>query len=132
MRPFACIFLFAGYLPWLLVVDGSTTTAAEPTKRVVKNIEGWQVSVDPEMLHDENLEIGNEALKALANHLQRVKYIVPEDRVTELQTLRIWIDWNHTLGNMQYHPSRSWLEKNGHDRSHQPFLQPRASGRLLL
>ena len=115
MRPFACIFLFAGYLPWLLVVAGSTTTAAEPTKRVVKNIEGWQVSVDPELLHDENLEIGNEALKALANHLQRVKYIVPENRVTELQTLRIWIDWNHTLRNMQYHPSRSWLEKNGHD-----------------
>ena len=115
MRPFACIFPFAGCLLCLSVVDGSTTNAAEPTKRVVKNIEGWQVSVDPEMLNDKNLEIGNEALKALANHLQRVKYIVPEDRVTELQTLRIWIDWDHKLANMQYHPSRSWLEKNRYD-----------------
>ncbi len=115
MKSFACIFLFTGCLPWLPFVAGSTTIAAEPTKRLLKNIEGWQVSVDPEILNAENVEVGNEALKALANHLQRVKYIVPEDRVQRLQTLRIWIDWNHKLGNMQYHPSRGWLEKNGHD-----------------
>ncbi|MGI9468368.1 MAG: anthrax toxin lethal factor-related metalloendopeptidase [Rubripirellula sp.] len=115
MKSFACIFLFTGCLPWLPFVAGSTTIAAEPTKRLLKNIEGWQVSVDPEILNAENVEVGNEALKALANHLQRVKYIVPEDRVQRLQTLRIWIDWNHKLGSMQYHPSRSWLEKNGHD-----------------
>ena len=115
MKSFARIFLFAGCLPWLTFAAGSTTTAAEPTKRLVKDIEGWQVSVDPEMLNAENVAIGNEALKALANHLQRVKYIVPEDRVKELQTLRIWIDWNHKLGSMQYHPSRNWLEKNGYD-----------------
>lgn len=115
MKSFACIFLFAGCLSWLHFVTGAATDAAEPKQRVVKNIEGWQVSVDPEMLDTENAEVGNEALKALANHLQRVKYIVAEDRVKELQTLRIWIDWNHKLGNMQYHPSRSWLEKNGHD-----------------
>lgn len=115
MKSFACIFLFAGCLSGLHFVTGAATDAAEPKQRVVKNIEGWQVSVDPEMLNAENAEIGNESLKALANHLQRVKYIVAEDRVKELQTLRIWIDWNHKLGNMQYHPSRSWLEKNGHD-----------------
>jgi len=89
--------------------------AAETADRIVKNLEGWQVSVDPEMLTTANEKVGKEALKALANHLQRVKYIVPEERVKQLQTLRIWIDWDHKLGNMQYHPSRSWLEKNGHD-----------------
>ena len=115
MKSFACIVLFAGCLPWFSVLAGTSTTAAEPTKRLVKDIEGWRVSVDPEMLNAENAEVGNEVLKALANHLQRVKYIVPEARVEELQRLRIWIDWNHKLGNMQYHPSRGWLEKNGHD-----------------
>jgi len=100
---------------WLPHGVGITTAAAEPTTRLIKNIEGWHVSVDPEILNTENKEVGSEALKALANHLQRVKYIVPEDRVKELQTLRIWIDGDHQLGNMQYHPSRNWLEKNGHD-----------------
>ena len=88
---------------------------AETADRIVKNIEGWRVSVDPEILSAENAEIGQEALKALANHLQRVRYIVPAERVRQLQTLPIWIDWNHKLGNMQYHPSRGWLEENGHD-----------------
>ena len=115
MKSFVCIFLSAGCLAWHTSVAISITTAAEPTKRVVQNIEGWQISVDPEMLNAENVNVGNEALKALANHLQRVKYIVPQDRVKELQTLRIWIDWDHELGSMQYHPSRNWLEKNGHD-----------------
>lgn len=117
MKSFACIVLLAGYLPWLIFVASASVTAAEPTKRLVKDIEGWQVSVDAEILSVENAEVGKEALKALANHLQRVKYIVPEHRVKELQTLRIWIDWNHELGNMQYHPGRDWLEKNGHDPS---------------
>lgn len=54
-------------------------------------------------------------MKALANHLQRITYIVPPDRLKQLQQLPIWIDWNHELGNMQYHPDRGWLLANGHD-----------------
>ena len=68
MKSFAFIFLFAGVLPWLTFGIGATPAVAESTKRLVKNIEGWQVSVDPEMLNAENVEVGNEALKALANH----------------------------------------------------------------
>ena len=115
MKSFACIFSYAIFLTSISFGFMPKPVAAERADRIVKAIEGWQVSVDPEMLTTANQEVGNEALKALANHLQRVKYIVPEDRVKQLQTLRIWIDWDHKLGNMQYHPSRSWLEKNGHD-----------------
>ena len=115
MKSFACILSYAMFLASISLAWMPKPVAAETADRIVKTIEGWQVSVDPEMLTTANEEVGKEALKALANHLQRVKYIVPEDRVKQLQTLRIWIDWNHKLGNMQYHPSRSWLEKNGHD-----------------
>ncbi len=115
MKSFACIFSYAMFLTSISFGFMPKPVAAETADRIVRVIEGWQVSVDPEMLTTANQEVGNEALKALANHLQRVKYIVPEDRVKQLQTLRIWIDWDHKLGNMQYHPSRSWLEKNGHD-----------------
>lgn len=115
MKSYACIFSYAMFLTLVSFVFLPKPVAAETADRIVKNLEGWQVSVDPEMLTTANEKVGKEALKALANHLQRVKYIVPEERVKQLQTLRIWIDWDHKLGNMQYHPSRSWLEKNGHD-----------------
>ncbi len=82
---------------------------------IERNIEGWTVMIDPQVLSEENRQQGDAALKALANHLQRVKYIVPEDRVAQLQELPIWIDWRHELGAMQYHPDRGWLISKGYD-----------------
>ena len=85
---------------------------AEPIER---QIEGWTVKVDPELL-EEGEEVGEQALLALANHLQRIRWILPEERVEELQELPIWIELeNPRLENMQYHPSRGWLLANGHD-----------------
>jgi hypothetical protein len=82
---------------------------------VERDLEGWTLKLDPQMLDLENKEVADAALKALANHLQRIKYIVPKDRLAKLQQLPIWIDWEHKLGNMQYHPSRGWLLASGHD-----------------
>lgn len=83
---------------------------------VEKQIEGWTVSVDPQLLSKEHEETGAQALKALANHLQRVKYIVPADRLESLQKLRIWVELdNPKLGNMQYHPDKGWLISHDHD-----------------
>ena len=83
---------------------------------VEKQIEGWTVAVDPQLLKEEHQETRDKAFKALANHLQRVKYIVPEDRLEQLQKLRIWLDLDHPkLTGMQYHPNRDWLVEHGHD-----------------
>lgn len=83
---------------------------------VEKTIEGWKVAVDPELLEKEHEEVGKKALTALANHLQRITYIVPEDRLEKMRKLPIWIERNNpVLGNMQYHPGRGWLVDNGHD-----------------
>lgn len=83
---------------------------------IEKQIEGWTVAVDPQLLSEGNREVGKQALKALANHLQRVTWIVPAERLKELRTMRIWIELdNPVLGNMQYHPGRQWLVDNGHD-----------------
>lgn len=82
----------------------------------IKQIEGWTVSIDPQLLQEENQETANQALTALANHLQRVRFIVPANRLEKLQTLPIWLELdNAKLGNMQYHPDRGWLLANGHD-----------------
>ena len=81
---------------------------------VEKNIEGWKIRVDPKLIAEE--ELSEQVFTALANHLQRVKYIVPAERVKQLQQLPIWIDLeNPVLKAMQYHPSRGWLLANNHD-----------------
>jgi len=94
--------------------------AADKTQKkfydpVEKNIEGWKVSVDPKLLEGEGKEVGEKAFVALANHLQRVKYIVPAERVAELQKLPIWLELEGELKNMQYHPDQGWLKAHGHD-----------------
>ena len=80
---------------------------------VVREIEGWTIKVDPKLIEDK--ETAERAMEALANHLQRIKYIVPQRRLAELRKLPIWVDLEHELGNMQYHPDRGWLLSHGHD-----------------
>lgn len=106
----------------VLVLTATTATAAEPESAagkfydpVERTIEGWTIAIDPQLLADENREVKEKALKALANHLQRVTYIVPADRLAKMKKLRIWLDLHHKLGNMQYHPGRGWLVQHGHD-----------------
>jgi len=83
---------------------------------VVQQIEGWTVSVDPGLLDGEHSEVGARALKMLANHLQRINILVPEEHLARMQKLEIWIEHHHpTLGAMQYHPSVGWLKSHGHD-----------------
>ncbi|QDT30642.1 hypothetical protein Enr10x_60100 [Gimesia panareensis] len=83
---------------------------------VEREIEGWKVDVDPALLSDPHAELGRKALAALGNHLQRVKFIVPAERVAQLQQVRIWLEVKHPkLDRMQYHPNRAWLVANGHD-----------------
>jgi len=83
---------------------------------IEKNIEGWTIRVDPQLMLPEHEDVASKAIQALANHLQRVTYIVPADRLKKLKTLKIWLEFeNPTLGNMQYHPDRGWLIANGHD-----------------
>jgi dipeptidyl-peptidase-4 len=95
---------------------------------IVKKVEGWTIEYDPQLLAKENRAFGKEATKALANHLQRIKYILREDKVKVLQTLPIRLDLKHELGNMQYHPDRKWLIEHGYDpklekRVHVPRAQ---------
>ena len=85
-------------------------------KPIKKNVEGWTIAVEPRLLAKENKELADKCLVALANHLQRVKYILPEAKWKALQKLPIRLELhNERLGSMQYHPSASWLRANRHD-----------------
>ncbi len=94
-------------------------TNAVPAVRfdpVLRDIEGWKVHVEPTLIDGEQREEGAKALTMLANHLQRIKILVPAEPLAKLQTIEIWIEHSHPrLGAMQYHPSKGWLVANGHD-----------------
>lgn len=110
-------FELAGLLPALAFIFCGSAIGEEKKfyDPVERQIEGWTIALDPEMFTDQNRETSEKCLKALANHLQRITYILPAEKVKELQKLRIWVEWHHELGNMQYHPGRGWLIGKGYD-----------------
>ncbi|MDC0936330.1 metallopeptidase [Pirellulales bacterium] len=83
---------------------------------VAKSIEGWIVHIDPALLKGEHAEMGSRALRMLADHLNRISLLVQGDPLVRLKKCEIWIEREHpSLRAMQYHPSESWLRRNGHD-----------------
>lgn len=96
----------------LVLLAGSSLTADEPTfyDPIERNVEGWTIKVDPQLLDDDGAALGEKCLKALANHLQRIKFILDEERVASLQKRPIWMEKdNPKIRGMQYHPGRGWL-----------------------
>ncbi|MCK5941407.1 MAG: class I SAM-dependent methyltransferase [Planctomycetes bacterium] len=83
---------------------------------VIRELHGFRVLVDPALLDGPHQPAGSAALSMLANHLERIAILVPEEPLARLRTLPIWIEREHPeLANMQYHPSRGWLEHHGYD-----------------
>lgn len=112
MRPLLLSLLLA--LP--LAAADSTNVPPVRFDPVVRDLEGWKVHVEPALIDGEHREEGAKALTMLANHLQRVKILVPAEPLAKLQTIEIWIEHSHPLLKaMQYHPSKGWLVANKHD-----------------
>jgi len=85
---------------------------------VIKNIEGWTVDVDPKLLEGEHAEAGAQALKMLANHLQRIVILMPEKPLAKMRKVGIWIEYDHPEINVEpgpYHPDVGWLTARGYD-----------------
>jgi hypothetical protein len=83
---------------------------------IQRTIEGWTVQVDPALLDGSPESEEQRAITLLANHLQRISILVTGNTLSQLRTIPIWIEKEHpSLRSMQYHPSKGWLESNGHD-----------------
>lgn len=108
----------------LLPVISSPSLEQNPTDfydPVETNIEGWTVKVDPRLLSGAHKAAGDKAMKALANHLQRITYIMPDGPLEKMKGLPLWLELENDalkkIGghNMQFHPGRGWLVENGLD-----------------
>ncbi len=99
---------------------GATSSSAlvEPPSdpdHVVREIQGWSVHVDRALLEGELVALGDEALKLLDAKLLDVHSVLPARRVDELQQVPIWLDAEHPLESLQYHPDAGWLVAHGYD-----------------
>ena len=94
--------------------DAKPRHEAARIEHTQQNIEGWIVHVDTRLVGEEE-EVGRRALKILANKLVSIKLVMPKKPLEELQQVPIWIDLDHKLRVMQYHPSADWLKEHGYD-----------------
>ena len=93
--------------------DGVPPVRFDPLER---ELEGWTVFIEPALVEGEHAQEGGRALTMLANHLQRISILVPEEPLAKLRGVELWIEHDHPrLHAMQYHPSQQWLIDNGHD-----------------
>lgn len=95
--------------------DDEAPPAGPFIEHVVRDVEGWQVHVDVKLTEPEGRAVGQEALRILADKLYEIALVLPGDKVRELRKVPIWIDLDHPLSSMQYHPNVHWLTDHGYD-----------------
>ena len=111
------------WISWILLAPGAAPAFPSGSgdddafpRTVRKVIEGWTIFVDHRLLEGKGREVGDPALKALANRLYQISQVVPADPLEKMRKLEIRLELdNPGLKSMQYHPDRGWLVRHGHD-----------------
>jgi hypothetical protein len=103
----------------IVFLPGSAARAQDrlplPAAHTVRDIEGWTVHIDDRLLEGADKELGDRALRILANRLYDIKLVMADERLLRLQKVPIWMDRTHgKLRPAQYHPSAGWLKGNGY------------------
>ena len=83
------------------------------TGYIVREIEGWKVLVNKELLSD-HAGLAEEVLKLLNHQLYQIARIVPDEALKEIRNVPIWVEYKAPRHQcMCYHPSEQWLRNNG-------------------
>jgi len=115
--------IFSSLLVVLCFASFSTSTlnAADtkketwPDTHVVKDVEGWSCIVDKRLIDGSEKELGKQVIRILSNQLYKITKVLPADRVADLRKVRIWVDVDHRLTSLQYHPGADWLKRFKYD-----------------
>lgn len=111
---FCVLVVGAAFVPAGLTVANPETTHIEHVQR---EIEGWTVHVDQHLLSDRHQELRRRGLRILANELYKITLVVPEANLERLREVPIFVDLDHPLKNLQYHPDIGWLRDHGYDEA---------------
>jgi hypothetical protein len=106
------LLLMPSFIPQMLRAQSEES---KPTSHTVRKIEGWTVHVDDRLLQGPDAELGDRALRLLANCLYEITMEMQSNHVHQLQLVPIWLDRSHgKLTSMQYHPNPAWLAEHGY------------------
>lgn len=89
--------------------------AQPPIPHEARTVEGWTVQVDQSLLSGPHQALGDAALRLLGDKLYELTLQLPRRRIDQLRTIPIWLDREHELKSMQYHPSPAWLSEHNYD-----------------
>ena len=95
----AHLFIFFTLISFLIANERASSIENFPIPFLEK-IEGWPVEWNPDFKKSENRMLFKDVKKALANHLQRITYILDQEKVEILRKLHIRVDLNHKLTTM--------------------------------
>ncbi len=84
-------------------------------EHVKRDIEGWTVYLDKRLELPEHQETAKLGLRILSNKLFEITQVVPAGPLAEMRKVAIYVDLEHALGSLQYHPDAGWLKRNGYD-----------------
>lgn len=86
------------------------------TGRVMRVIEGWNVSIDRKLYELENSKI-EFCLEALEKQLKEIVRILPRSISDKLKKVDLYVNDTYpgTSPKAEYHPSGQWLKENGRD-----------------
>ncbi len=87
---------------------------AKARKHVKKMVEGWTVMVDSKYFTKEHKAKGEEALRVLKSQLYKITLVLPH-RLADFRKVKIYMDMDHPLTALQYHPGVQWLKSKGYD-----------------
>ena len=93
---------------------GYASTEYTPTTGyAVREIEGWRVLVNRELLSD-HAQLAKDVLKLLEFQLFQITRVVPAEPLEAIRKVSIWVEYDAPRHRcMCYHPSRKWLSENG-------------------
>ncbi len=89
--------------------------AKAPRGYQTRQIEGWAVLVNNGFLKGEP-ELADRTLRLLAFQLYQITRVVPQDALSKLKRIRIWVEEKEPDPPcMTYHPDPNWLREHGKD-----------------
>lgn len=100
-----------------IIATSALAAGAEKIEHQEQVIEGWHVQVDSSLLTKEHEALWAPGLRILSSRLYEISLLVPADRLADLRETPIFVDRDHPLRSMQYHPSAGWLRDHGYDEA---------------
>ena len=84
-------------------------TAAHRTAK----IDGFEIRIDPRL--DRRKELRDRTLRELRHQFYAMQRKLPKRAIGKLQQVPIWLSWRSKTTCAAYHPSKTWLTKNGYN-----------------